>query len=52
MRISVGKIREIYRERLVRRKLLQETKLVTQAHLSRIDAAARVAYRELCEYKA
>ena len=50
MRISVGKIREIYRQRLVRRKMLREEKMVTRDHLSRIDADARRAYIQLCDY--
>jgi hypothetical protein len=44
MRLSVNKLREIYRERGVKRKMLRETKLVTKEHLKRIDADARKAY--------
>ena len=41
MRISVNKIREIYKKHMVRRKVLQEQKMVTRPHLQRIDAEAR-----------
>ena len=50
MRISVNKIREIYKKHMVRRKVLQEQKLVTRPHLERIDAEARRAHQELRDY--
>ena len=50
MRISVNKIREIYKKHMVRRKVLQEQKMVTRPHLQRIDEEARRALQEFREY--
>ena len=51
MRLSVSKIREIYKEHMVRRKFLREQKLVTRPHLRKINAAAREAHEQLLEKK-
>ena len=52
MRLATNKLREIYREHMVKRKLLRETKLVTKPHLARINVAAREAYEQLCDIRA
>ena len=52
MRLSVGKLREIYRESKVRRKFLKETKLVTRPHLRKINAAAKEAHVLLSDHLA
>ena len=50
MRLSVGKIREIYREHKVKRKFLREVKYVTPAHWLRINSLAKEAYQQMSDY--